>query len=292
MALYDLCALADVKMWLGRSDSGSDAMLSALIARTSRQIYSWLQRGLILPRTVTEVRDGTGGAAMVLRQWPVVSVSSLVIEDVTIPQAPAISGSAVPFQGFGFSNNGMPGSGWTLETWDGTPPGRPQTLSLNNYSFGLSFPGAGNAQNTQIVYQAGYQISAEPQTVTSGSAAVLAPYGAWASDCGVTYADGTALVAVTSAPAIGQYQLTPDAPGSYTFNAGDDGAAILIGYGFVPADLADACIELVSERFKYSQRIGEKTHSLGGNETVSFDNSRLTPLIAAMLQPYRQVLPI
>ena len=78
----------------------------------------------------------------------------------------------------------------------------------------------------------------------------------------------------------------------YTFNSGDNGAAVLISYGFVPSDLADACIELVSERYKYSERIGEKSHSLGGNETVSFDNSRFTPLVTAMLQPYRNVIPL
>jgi hypothetical protein len=292
MALYDLCLLSDVKTWLGRTDANSDAMLSALITRASRQIYSYLHRGLILPRTITELRDGTGGPMMMLRQWPVLSVALLVIEDQTIPEAPAISGSAVASQGFDFSCNGMPGIGWTLEAWDGSPPGRPQALSLNGFSFGCSYPGAGNAQNTQIVYQAGYQVSAEPQTVANATATVIAPYGSWASDMGVSYADGTALVAFNGAPAVGQYQLTPGSPGSYTFNAGDDGAAVLISYGYIPADLADACIELVSERFRYSQRIGERTHSLGGNETISFDNTRFTPLIAAMLEPYRQLLPI
>ena len=67
---------------------------------------------------------------------------------------------------------------------------------------------------------------------------------------------------------------------------------MLITYSYVPADLADAAIELVSERFKYAQRIGETSHSLGGNETVSFDNARFTPLVISLLAPYRHVLPI
>jgi hypothetical protein len=269
MAAYDLCTLADVKAWLGRSDSNSDAVLAALIARTSRQIQSWLQRGWLLPRTVAEARDGTGGAALVLRQWPVLFVTSLEIGEQMIPAR--VSPCA---------------AGWAIESWDGAPPGRAQTLSLAGYSLGRG------AQSIRIVYQAGYQVSAEPQTVTNGTVSVLAPYGAWASDAGVTYANGTPLVAVSGAPAMGQYALTPDAPGSYAFNAGDNGAAILISYGFIPADLADACIELVSERFKYAQRIGENTHSLGGNETVAFDNTRLTPLVMSLLQPYRHVLPV
>jgi hypothetical protein len=110
-------------------------------------------------------------------------------------------------------------------------------------------------------------------------------------DAGVTYANGTALTPVASAPMTGQYALDPEA-GTYDFAAGDDGAAILISYGFVPYDLADACIELVSERYKYAQRVGEKTHSLGGNETVSFDTTRFTPLVTQLLQPYRNVPPL
>lgn len=276
MALYDLCQLADVKVWLGRSDSNSDAVLSALITRTSRLIYSYLQRAPVLPHTVTETRDGTGGNALLLRQWPANSISSLTVGEQTIPHAPDACSP-----------------GWTLEFLDAAPPGRAQTLTLNGYSFGFALPGATNAQNVRIAYQAGYQVGAEPQTVANGAATVLAPYGAWASDGGAVYAStGIALVAVASNPAPGQYALASGAPGSYVFNAADNGAGVLITYGYIPADLADACIELVGERFKYVQRIGEKTHSLGGNETVSFDTTRFTPLITTLLQPYRNVLPM
>jgi hypothetical protein len=274
MAANDLCQLADVKLWLGRTDTNSDALLAALITRASRAILSYLRRGFLVPHSVNEQRDGTGTAAIVLKQWPVIAVNAVTIADRVVPQAVA---------------NGT--AGWTCEAWGGAPPGRPQTLSLSGYSFGCTWPGAVNAQNVLITYEAGYQVSAEPQTVVDGAATVLAPFGAWASDIGVAYADGTALVPVQSAPAIGQYALGAT-PGQYVFNACDDGAAIAISYGYIPFDVADACVELVSERFKYAQRIGEKTHSLGGNETVSFDNTRFTPLIEAMLQPYRNVTPV
>lgn len=269
MPSTDLCTLADVKAWLGRSDVNSDALLASLIARTSRQIQSYLRRGSLLPQNIAEQRGGTGTQSLVLRHWPVISVASLTIGSETIPvrSAPCSAGFA-------------------LEPWDGIPPGRAQTLFLDGYRF------VRDALNVEIAYRAGYEVSAEAQTVANAGVIVGAPYGAWASDGGVTYTNGTPLVAVAGAPAIGQYQLTPNAPGSYTFNAGDDGAPVLITYGFVPADLADACIELVAERFKYAQRIGEKTHSLGGNETVGFDTTRLTPLVLSLLQPYRHVLPV
>lgn len=274
MASYDLTTLADVKAWLGRSDSNSDALIGALITRTSRQIHSYLQRTSLLPHAVTEVRDGPGGNLLLLKQWPAIGVTSLTVEGSTIPAAL------------------LPGDpGWRCETWDGAPPGRPQAVSLTGYVFGCSFPGARNSQNVVVAYQAGYQVTDEAQPVAGGTATVAAPFGAWASDVSVVYANGTPLQRVSGTPGAGQYQLAT-AAGAYNFNAADEGANILITYGYVPADLADACIELVAERYKYTERIGERSHSLGGNETVSFDNSRLTPLVQNLLQPYRMLIPI
>jgi uncharacterized protein YegP (UPF0339 family) len=275
MALYDLCTLADVKAWLGRSDSNSDTLLAALIARTSRQILSYLRRPIILPQSVSEIRDGTGGTQMVLREWPAISITSLVIDNQIVPQSTSNSTG-----------------GFALEPWNGVPPGGAQVLALRGFFFGFPCPGAVHLQNVSVVYRTGYQVTAEAQTIGSGSVTVLAPYGAWASDGGVTYPNGTPLALVTGAPSVGQYQLAANAPGTYNFNLADNGAAVLVTYGYVPADLADATIELVAERFKYAQRIGELSHSLGGNETVSFDNARLTPLVVSLLQPYRHVLPI
>jgi hypothetical protein len=270
MAANDLTTLTDVKSWLGRTDTNSDALIAALITRASRSICSYLQRPLLLPHSVTEVQDGTGGNILVLKEWPVLSVSSVSVDGITIPQAAQQS------------------PGWILDAWNSVPPGRMQALRLRGYSFGSA---ARNVATVQVTYQAGYQIASERQIVTAGEASVAAPFGPWASDAGVAYANGTPLVAVTGAPMAGQYALDAEA-GTYDFAAGDDGAAVLISYGFVPYDLADACIELVSERYKYAQRVGEKTHSLGGNETVSFDTTRFTPLVMQLLQPYRNVPPL
>src|SRR5579862_921097 len=234
MAANDLCTLGDVKAWLGRSDTNSDAVLASLITRTSRQILSYLRRPTVLPHTLNEIRDGTGGTSLVLREWPVLSVTSLVVCGRAVP--PMLSFAT---------------AGFTSEPWNGVPPGRAQMLALGGYVFEQDL------QNVSIAYRAGYQISAEAQAVANGAVTVIAPYGNWACDGGVTYANGSPLVQVSGAPAVGQYQLTPDAPGSYSFNAGDNGQTVLVTYGYVPADLADATIELVAERFKYAQRIGE-----------------------------------
>src|SRR5438552_1102151 len=215
MAQYDLCTLSDVKAWLGRSDANSDALLQALITRTSRQILSWLRRGTILPHTVSEVRDGTGGTSIMLREWPVLSVSSLAIDGQIVPQAT----SSVS-------------RGFVFEPWNGMPPGGAQVLALRGFCYGFRLPGVLNTQIVAIAYRAGYQASAEAQSVANGSVTVIAPCGAWASNGGVMYANGTPLVAVNGAPAAGQYQLDANAPGSYIFNAADNRATVLITYGY------------------------------------------------------------
>lgn len=264
MAQGDLTTLADVKAWLGRSDANSDTALSALITRASRQIASYLARPLILPHAASE--RGRGASRILLGDWPVLSIASVTVDGEAIAQA----GARTP--------------GWSLEPWNGAPPGRPQILSLR--SFGDALTGG---RRLDIAYRAGYAVLDEPQTIAGGALTAAAPYGAWGTDEGVAYADGVPLSAVASAPAQGQYAPGATA-GTYLFNAADNGAAVLLSYGYVPADLADACIELVAERYKYAQRIGEKSHSLGGNETVSFDNTRLTPLVVSLLQPYRRVV--
>src|ERR1700731_1028923 len=205
MAQYDLCTLADVKAWLGRSDENSDALLAALITRTSRQILSYLRRPTILPHTISEIRNGTGGYTLVLREWPALSISSLTISGRSI----APLGSNM-------------GGGYALEPWTGVPPGSAQVLAVN----GLCFPR--ETLNVAIAYRAGFQVSAEAQTVANDSVTVFAPYGAWACDGGLAYANGTPLTLVSGPPGAGQYQLDADTPGSYIFNAADNGASVLI----------------------------------------------------------------
>src|SRR5271154_5333881 len=143
MAVNDLATLADVKSWLGRSDTNSDALIGALITRASRSICSYLQRPLLLPHIVCDVQDGTGGNVLVLKEWPVVSISSVVVGGTPIPQATQQT------------------PGWVLDAWSGTPPGRMQALRLRGHAFGGRMPGARNVANVAVTYQAGYQIAAE-----------------------------------------------------------------------------------------------------------------------------------
>ena len=92
----------------------------------------------------------------------------------------------------------------------------------------------------------------------------------------------------TGAPAQGQYSVTS---GVYAFNAADNGASVLLTYGYIPADLAQACLEWASQRFKSQQWIGLRSKSLGGQETISYDTGAMPAAISLMLQAYKRVTP-
>lgn len=297
MAASDLAQLADLKAWLAGSSgigAGDDTLLARLITDVSGAIYAYLSRPSLLPRTVTERYDGSGKRRLYLRQFPVLSVSSLLVDDLAVPAAP------VPASG-----GSWPQSGYLLEPWDGAPPGGIQALDCYDaWSF------RAGRQNVVVTCTTGYQVTGEPATVpnpaggSSTSAVTPAqPYGPWASDQGVTYAGGTPLTPVSGTPTQGQYAVAvmqqPDAtPPSwsiaYTFAAADAGAAVLISYGFVPAAINNACIEWAAERYRYRTRIGQSAQTVAGQQTASYSLSgRRAPgmpdFIAMSLDPYRAV---
>jgi hypothetical protein len=270
MAADDLTTLAAVKAWLGLPSAASpnDATLAALITAASRAIYAWLSRPALLPHAYSETIDGES-QRITLRNWPVLAVASLTID-----------GRAIQAVG---APQGRPGCGYLLQGAESAPPGRQQAVDV----FGWPVPRG--RQNVAIAYSAGYAVSGEAQNVPAASPwqiAVDALYGAWGSDLGVGYvSSGAALAAVATSPTIGEYSV---AAGLYTFASGDSGAAVSISYGYIPQDIAQAATELAAERFRAADRIGLRSKSVGGQETVAFDTSAMSASVLAWLQPYRR----
>lgn len=271
MGAQDLTTIDNVRGWCGDGDSANDPLFRRLITQATRFICNETIPSF-LPTAVSEVRDGTGGDRLRPQRYPVLSLTSLAIAGDLVTVAPA------------FVAGEIAGSGYVLDAWDGTVPGNAQFLSLrgNDWAFGF---GRGTIA---IGYVAGYQVAAEPATVPATGALTvtpLMPLGRWGSDGGVTYANGTALAKVASGPALGQY--TVDAgTGVYGFAAADAGVAVLVTYGFVPADIEQACIELVAERFKYKDRIGILSKALGGQETISFSLRAMPDYVRETLTAY------
>jgi hypothetical protein len=264
----DLCTLADVKAWLGNTATSlSDAQISGLITSVSRVLLTYINRPYILPYGRTEYRDGTGNAKLMLRDWPVSSIQSLTVDGVVVPPCPS-----PPFA-----------AGYMLEPSDDFPPGAMQQLVLQTQTFGRGL------NNVAIVYTAGYQVTGEAWTVppTPFQVTVGAPFGNWATDQGVTYATGAALTKVASGPTVGQYAV---ALGLYTFAAADAGAAVKISYGYVPADLKQACIQAVGDIFNYRNRIGIQSKTLAGQETITYSLKDLSDTVKLMLSQYMRVV--
>lgn len=123
MAAGDLTTLANVKQYMNITVTTDDSLLTRLVTEVSQYMQSWLNR-TIASTVYTEKRDGTGGYQMTLREYPIISITSLMIDNIVIPAA------ADPTQ-----------TGYLFDK---------ERIVLNGYQFTRSF------QNIVINYTAGY----------------------------------------------------------------------------------------------------------------------------------------
>lgn len=275
MAVGDLTSLNAVKGWLGLTNTEADTNLQVVISGVSGVVKAYIERYNLLSTVRTEIRNGNGNSAMVLREWPVTSIEYVLVGQSQVqPQSiNTVGGISIP-----------QGAGYALELWDGNPPGCPQSIYLagQNFEYGQA--------NIQVKYTAGYLISAEPG-VAATTYQVLAPQGSWAGDNGVVFTDtGASATFVAGAPARGQYSYSSSYPGQYTLNALDVGRPISVSYSFIPRGLEQIVIEEVVERWGYKGRVGQKTKSIGGQETVAYELAALSQYVMLALQPYKSVL--
>jgi hypothetical protein len=64
------------------------------------------------------------------------------------------------------------------------------------------------------------------------------------------------------------------------------------GYPSVPADIAQACIELVAQRYRERTRIGEVSKAMMSGETVTFSQKDMSDDVKTLLTQYRAVAPV
>ncbi len=190
-----------------------------------------------------------GGASLPLRQWPATSVAGCIV-----------NGTALPAAGTGWA-------GYLLDPADPAPPGRAQRLTCRP-----AFPRG----TVAVTYRAGYEVVGEAAVVPAAApyqVTALAPFGAFARDTGVDGAPGPYTVAA----------------GVYSFTAAAAGATVGLSYGYVPADLSQAAVEWVADRYAARSRIGQSAKTLGSQETASFVVKAMPDVVARLLQPYRRV---
>ena len=73
------------------------------------------------------------------------------------------------------------------------------------------------------------------------------------------------------------------------FSAADAGQSVSFSYGYVPQDIMQAALELSAERFRAAERIGLRSKSVGGQETIAYDMDPMSAPILSMLRPYKRV---
>ena len=274
--LGDLSTIANVKEWAGVDSPKTDPMIGRLISSMSQAIRNYCQRDSFLSRTFTETYDGSGSDTLLLRQFPVTSISGLSIDGVAIPAATPTSPA-----------------GFTFDSWSGFPAGSVCAVSLCGYGF------REGRNNVTITYTAGYLVQGEAHVVPASpfQVAPSAPYGAFAADGAVAYANGTKLTPVASAPAVGQY-IAPNPfavsnpSQAYTFAAADAGQALTFAYSFIPTDVEQCLIEWAAERLKYRTRIGEMSHATGGSQTASFTQGPMPKWVMDALNTYSPGVPL
>jgi hypothetical protein len=122
--MSDLTTLANVKQYLGITNTGDDALLTSLVSRVSQNVQTWLGRS-ILSASYTEIYDGSGGYVLVPKNYPITAIASLSIDTIVVPLAP---------------DSTQPGYMWNAD----------KIVLVNGYRF------TRNLQNVVVSYTAGY----------------------------------------------------------------------------------------------------------------------------------------
>lgn len=109
-----------------------------------------------------------------------------------------------------------------------------------------------------VRYVAGYGTAvseAHSGPASSPYQIVVAQAAAFSCDQSVAYANGTLLVSVSANPAHGQYSVD-GSTGTYTLNAADALQSLILNYATSdpPEDLQEACLRLVTARFRAKGR--------------------------------------
>ena len=86
----DLTTLSNAKAWLNipATQTSEDALLTRLVTAESLLFLQAINRANLNQATYTEKRNGSGGSALMMRNYPIISVQSLTIDTVSIPASP------------------------------------------------------------------------------------------------------------------------------------------------------------------------------------------------------------
>jgi hypothetical protein len=235
-ALTDLPS-AKAELVLSSVDTSNDAWLTKAIGQVTSAISRYCKRPFA-PELLQDAFDiqqdpfpyqtPGGFPELQLTRWPVLDLVSVV---QTMTPGPN-----------GWTHTLCAGIDFRLDAKNGA------LLRLNKWTGTVT---AWEALPVTVIYAAGYgALMQETDAVpTGGDTITVAGAATFSCPIAVAYADGTALVSVTSSPGQGQYSV---AAGVYTFASADAEQAVTITYTTYapPEDLEGYALRLITARFR------------------------------------------
>lgn len=255
-----LATLAQVKTYLGAENTNQDALINSMLPAATDLVQRWLGRMLVGQTFTGKRMPGSGSSTLLLPETPIVSVEAVSIAN----QAVTLSSDGLEL-GYMYDEKFL-------------------------YYIGGIFPRG--LQNVTVSWTSGYAATQEAN-VPTGNSPTLTPTqgGNAAQDRGVTYtANGVALTAVDSSPAVGQYTFN-SAASSYLFATADANTSVTMSYFYIPPSAQQAVCELISLKIQQRNNVGFRSKSLAG-ETISFDNSDMTSSMRMALNGLKRRAPV
>ena len=299
----DLTTVAAVNGIINQDPTTDSALIQTEITNYSRSVLTRTGRGFLSGvKNYAERYNGSGSNEQALKNYPILAVASLTINGINIPESPDFiqSGFAIDSEGsqaFIALVGGNQGGGWGAGNDRWAPHagwgsyGNAPPLGQTPFRF------AQGIQNVAVAYTAGYTTDVPQDQTVPGTPG---PYTKAVSNAGTFYADagvvlasnGSPLQAVSGAPGPGQYTppLFGQIPaGLYTFNAAQQGVAVLISYsyGATPFDLQEACGRLVAMQYRRRQWIGQNSQVQPGIGTTSYERAEMDLNTAGIIERYK-----
>lgn len=261
----DLITLAQAGVYLQLNEAQwtADPMLPSMIDGASQEFLTLTSLPYVALTTFAERRNGTGSAMMTLRNRPIQSITSLVINNLSVKASPDgvqagyVFDPTVIYLVGGFTSNSAPFYAIGYQGY----PGR------FNRGYGNVFiNGTAGYPNVPIVGEM-QTVPASPYQCTLVRASTFAG----ASTLVVTYQNtGDPLVQVTGTPTIGQYVVASN--GVLTFAAADSTQVLLCSYQCIgiPFDIQQCVYEMVGWAYKQRDRIGKSSAHFVDQLTESY----------------------
>jgi hypothetical protein len=300
--LIDLTTVAAVNGILNQGSTVDQGLIQTYITDYSQSVLTRTGRSFLSGvHNYVDRLNGSGSESQALKNYPILAVSLLTVNNIQIPQSPDYvqSGWVIDQDGsqsFLSLVGGNQGLGWAAGNDRWAPHGNwgsygnAPPLGQSPYRF------LQGIQNVMAQYTAGYTVEAygEPQTVPSTPGPYIVAVNNAANfwqDNGVSLA-GSPLEAVTGTPGPGQYSVSgygTATPGVYTFNAAQQGAAVQISYtyGAPPYDLQQAAGMLVAQQYRRRQWIGQNSQSQPGIGQTNYERAEMDLNTAGIIQRYR-----